>query len=795
MAPINILRKNLYCRLCLEDFYENEMQIPINNQINNQFFDITQIPLTASENYSKAICESCFNSLEDCATLGQKLIDKQKTLEKIYESLKEYKQKFKRDEIFSSTRLDFEEGEIDQELSFSDEDLDELNTDEKNSRKNSLCRLCLRIFCDDDKQIPINNQINNQFVKMTQIALTASKKYSKFVCENCFKVLKGFATFRSKLIDKQKKLEKKYNTEKGYEKKLIRDEIFTSTKIDFEEQEGNKERNFSDKNESTASKIKVSDDKNNNTKPDFVEREGNQELNFSDKDESIVIKKREKFHCDHCNYSDCHKNELLNHIRTHFIIKAFTCHICSADFTTQKDLVEHAIYISDNPFFCDIDGCFTAFKTEIILWEHVKKIHEHFQFHQPPQPQTTCHVCGKIYKQKKNLKQHLLYHQPPKHCCEICNRKMYTRGELTVHIRNVHDGRKDFQCHICDKKFTKSHTLKQHMIRIHLKQKLTCKVNDCNESFEKKYLFRRHILKAHPDLGITDVDDIIDRIKTNSGGVKKLNGHVLVYISEVSSPTRLWIQEAKIDEVEKLSKEMGVFYNKYHEADFSLSSYQIKIGMRVAVNVFSEWNRAEVISEVNPNTKDVRLFFIDYGTTGFVPYNCCKILFENFSALPRKSYRGAVYGIRPKGNKRLWNLSITDEFVKYIRNKIHHIEIVNYHEQEDFYEFLLYDDSNNIVNYKFDSMEVENAISNFNATPSLCLSYPPFTFLEKLVVYPTLSERFQLLKRGVDFNKFEEEIIKTHTNVDAFKTELDQELMKNEYKNFKDAFFDILQIQ
>lgn len=43
---------------------------------------------------------------------------------------------------------------------------------------------------------------------------------------------------------------------------------------------------------------------------------------------------------------------------------------------------------------------------------------------------------------------------------------------------------------------------------------------------------------------------------TLGGGVKKLDGFLNVYLSEISSPTRLWIQEADVQELNQLRSAM-----------------------------------------------------------------------------------------------------------------------------------------------------------------------------------------------------------------------------------------------
>lgn len=111
---------------------------------------------------------------------------------------------------------------------------------------------------------------------------------------------------------------------------------------------------------------------------------------------------------------------------------------------------------------------------------------------------------------------------------------------------------------------------------------------------------------------------------------------------------------------------------------------QVNIGMRIAAFGVGQWDRAEVIGNYDEKTKRVKLFFIDFGTTGEVDLKLCKILVEHFSSPPGKAFRGALHGIQPRGQRRLWNLEITDSFIKAIENRIQTIKIVKFHEKVSF---------------------------------------------------------------------------------------------------------------
>lgn len=105
-------------------------------------------------------------------------------------------------------------------------------------------------------------------------------------------------------------------------------------------------------------------------------------------------------------------------------------------------------------------------------------------------------------------------------------------------------------------------------------------------------------------------------------------------------------------------------------------------GQRVAAYAFGQWNRGEIISdsEINQRTGRAKLFFLDYGTTGFVDLRKCNILMEEFSRRPKIALRASLSKIKPKANTRLWDLNVIDHFLQLIRDKKLRIKIVKHHD-------------------------------------------------------------------------------------------------------------------
>lgn len=100
--------------------------------------------------------------------------------------------------------------------------------------------------------------------------------------------------------------------------------------------------------------------------------------------------------------------------------------------------------------------------------------------------------------------------------------------------------------------------------------------------------------------------------------------------------------------------------------------------MKVAAFAMNQWDRAEVIG-YKKGSGNVRLFFMDYGTTGNLKLEFCRRLMEPFSLMSKKATRGALFGIQPTGNTRLWDISVISQFIDAIRNNVYRIKIMKYH--------------------------------------------------------------------------------------------------------------------
>ena len=104
-----------------------------------------------------------------------------------------------------------------------------------------------------------------------------------------------------------------------------------------------------------------------------------------------------------------------------------------------------------------------------------------------------CDECGKEFNNKIKLKAHVDgFHKNQKNLqeCKICN-KMYTKGQLKIHIRTVHDKIKDYQCTICGKAFAHRKSFITHH-DVHSKiRDFECQ--QCEKKFYRNAHLQEHI--------------------------------------------------------------------------------------------------------------------------------------------------------------------------------------------------------------------------------------------------------------------------------------------------------------
>ena len=109
-----------------------------------------------------------------------------------------------------------------------------------------------------------------------------------------------------------------------------------------------------------------------------------------------------------------------------------------------------------------------------------------------------CSVCQKVYSRSDTLKQH----ERAKHGeigirCEFCSEQFLTQQALERHWP-VHHQVKSFKCPLCPKKYTRDDTLSLHIRNVHDGKKVSpVKCGQCEKVLGSTKSLNRHVRSVH----------------------------------------------------------------------------------------------------------------------------------------------------------------------------------------------------------------------------------------------------------------------------------------------------------
>lgn len=159
--------------------------------------------------------------------------------------------------------------------------------------------------------------------------------------------------------------------------------------------------------------------------------------------------------------------------------------------TTEEDPEHSEEKTSTTLYRCHI--CNYIFTKKSVLTWHLKT---HESKSHDGKGNFDCHICGKHIPCQSNLQNHMRVHTGERpYSCHFCGKCFKLKGHMTEHIR-THTGEKPFSCHICGKSFNRGSTLRKHVLAKH-KEERPYKCGDCDELFTERLLMKRHMRKIH----------------------------------------------------------------------------------------------------------------------------------------------------------------------------------------------------------------------------------------------------------------------------------------------------------
>jgi uncharacterized Zn-finger protein len=106
-------------------------------------------------------------------------------------------------------------------------------------------------------------------------------------------------------------------------------------------------------------------------------------------------------------------------------------------------------------------------------------------------------VCDYGTDASRTMKRHEDVHAGVCYHCPHCAHQSPRRSSLQLHIRTVHDKRKDFECPECHKGFATAFDLKKHREAVHEYVRHECPVVECDKSYTMRASCVDHIRLEH----------------------------------------------------------------------------------------------------------------------------------------------------------------------------------------------------------------------------------------------------------------------------------------------------------
>ncbi|CAG9817303.1 unnamed protein product [Phaedon cochleariae] len=202
--------------------------------------------------------------------------------------------------------------------------------------------------------------------------------------------------------------------------------------------------------------------------------------------------KERPYECQTCGETFRFKSSLGRHKFLHMEKKPHECHICGRGFIQAPTLTDHIrTHYGEKSCMCNI--CGKGFVTKHALGNHINMHKMDDKKRIKDSTYKKCEECNKSFSSSSGLKQHMQIHFDKKFLCSECGKKFSTKNLLYSHMK-THSGVKPYSCSICSKTFAQKSSLNKHLL-VHTGEKpISC--NICGKRFSQQghltYHMRQH---------------------------------------------------------------------------------------------------------------------------------------------------------------------------------------------------------------------------------------------------------------------------------------------------------------
>ena len=196
--------------------------------------------------------------------------------------------------------------------------------------------------------------------------------------------------------------------------------------------------------------------------------------------------------CELCAYATIH----LSALKSHKLLKHFTCTKCDKTFNSEENLAEHTVSMHKSRENFECQHCNYTFLLEQKLKQHVANKHSVLRYE--------CENCGKKFKFPSELKNH--YKAKKNLACFQCDFKACASKDLISHKVIFHSSK------ITNEKTAKYVKIEAEMKQDYYFQCYSChdtftSINDLNEHRDKNHAIKNETIEEVDPISVENYEE------------------------------------------------------------------------------------------------------------------------------------------------------------------------------------------------------------------------------------------------------------------------------------------------